>query len=75
MVKRKTPGPASPVQEKQKGKKMTTWDEGEKGPLDYSSKNSDPNDSSKVEDLSINQYVNVRIMKDFHLKSKNYFLF
>lgn len=75
MLKRKTPGPASPVQEKQKGKKMTTWDEGEKGPLDYSSKNSDPNDSSKVEDLSMNQYVNVRIMNDFSLTEKTFIFY
>jgi hypothetical protein len=59
-IKRKTPGPSSPVQEKQKGKKMTNWNEGEKGPLDYSSKSdNNTNGGDKVEDLSMNQYVNV----------------
>ena len=48
------------MQEKQKGKKITNWNEGEKGPLDYSSKSdNNTNGGDKVEDLSMNQYVNV----------------
>ena len=36
---------------------MTIWEEGEKGPLDYSA---DSNGTQKVEDLTMNQYVKVK---------------
>ena len=70
------------MQEKQKGKKMTNWNEGEKGPLDYSSKSdNNTNGGDKVEDLSMNQYVNViyfyfnQEWKLFVLKANFFFSF